>query len=50
MVLKSPEQYYLVTHPGSENPLAELFREWIQAELALNQASFELWETWSRRP
>jgi LysR family glycine cleavage system transcriptional activator len=50
MVFKSPDQYYLVTHKGSENPLAELFREWIQEELALNQANFAIWEVWSRRP
>jgi DNA-binding transcriptional LysR family regulator len=50
MVFKSPEEYYFVTYPGRENPLAELFRDWIKTELARNQASFEIWETWSHRP
>jgi len=50
MVFRSPDQYWLVTHPGRENPLVEQFRDWILGELAQNQPSFQVWEDWSRPP
>lgn len=50
LVYKNPNQYYLVTHPGRENPLAERFREWILQELAENQANVADWEGWSGTP
>jgi LysR family glycine cleavage system transcriptional activator len=50
MVFRSPSEYWLVTHPGRENPLVETFRDWIVEELDQNQANFEVWEAWTHGP
>jgi len=49
-VYKSPNQYFLLTHPGRENPLAERFRAWILDELARNRPRVEVWEAWTAAP
>lgn len=50
MVFRSSDQYWLVTHPGRENPLVEQFRDWILGEMAQYQGHFQAWEDWTRTP